>query len=184
MFAVSPFLRWPSATSPARRRGDGNLRGQPCAPVPIPSRSEGLMSLGFRSILRMAKMPPIVPNHWSIPAAAFLFLSVVGVACATELHGAAGFGDSETLERLLLEGANPGATDEIGFTPLHHAAANGHAEAVVTLAAAGAGLNSTSPNGYTLLHLAASGGYQSITLNSGHSPLVSSCSIPAWPGWR
>ena len=43
----------------------------------------------------------------------------------TELHVAAGVGDTKQLERLLKEGGDPNVQNNIGFTPLHTAVING-----------------------------------------------------------
>ncbi|HEV2547810.1 MAG TPA: ankyrin repeat domain-containing protein [Stellaceae bacterium] len=55
-----------------------------------------------------------------------------------QLHFAAGDGDLETVKRLLQQGADLNAFDDLGWTPLIHAAKRGHVDVVRCLLAAGA----------------------------------------------
>jgi ankyrin repeat protein len=55
-----------------------------------------------------------------------------------QLHFAAGDGDLEGVKRLLQQGADPNAFDDLGWTPLIHAAKRGHVDLVACLLAAGA----------------------------------------------
>ena len=55
-----------------------------------------------------------------------------------QLHFASGDGDLETVKRLLQQGLDPNAFDDLGWTPLIHAAKRGHLDVVRCLLAAGA----------------------------------------------
>jgi ankyrin repeat protein len=58
-----------------------------------------------------------------------------------QLHAAAGDGDLESVKRLLHQGADPNAFDDLGWTPLIHAAKRGHLDVVTCLLAAGAAVD-------------------------------------------
>jgi ankyrin repeat protein len=55
-----------------------------------------------------------------------------------QLHFASGDGDLQAVKRLLQQGADPNAFDDLGWTPLIHAAKRGHLDVVRCLLAAGA----------------------------------------------
>lgn len=82
---------------------------------------------------------------------------------SSELHWAAGEGDTETLERLLRAGHTPnqpgnvscwirGAYEPAKRTPLHHAAKRGHLGCIRLLLRYGGDPNSQDEDGYTPLH--------------------------------
>lgn len=58
-----------------------------------------------------------------------------------ELHFAAADGDLERVTRLLHDGHDPNAFDDLGRTPLHYAAIGGHVDVVRLLLASGASVN-------------------------------------------
>jgi ankyrin repeat protein len=58
-----------------------------------------------------------------------------------QLHFAAQDGDVEKVKRLLRDGYQPNAFDELGKTPLHYAAERGHLDVLRTLIASGADVN-------------------------------------------
>jgi len=60
---------------------------------------------------------------------------------AERLHGAAQFGDVETLYLLVLSGLDVNSFDDIGYTPLHYAAEGGHHAAAKLLLQQGADVN-------------------------------------------
>eukprot|EP00960_Hanusia_phi_P076409 768556-Hanusia_phi.AAC.6 len=78
----------------------------------------------------------------------------------TELHGAAGDGDTEEVKRLLDRGLNVHEQDNGGLTALHVAAEEGAAEAAKLLCLNGANPYAQSKIGQeTCLHFAASEGH-------------------------
>ena len=78
---------------------------------------------------------------------------------STSLHVAAEAGYADSIERLIVDGANVNARRH-GCTPLHGAAAGGHVSAINSLIAAGADLNARdTESGLTPLHFAALEGH-------------------------
>src|SRR5499427_629133 len=69
----------------------------------------------------------------------------------TPLHWAVRAGDSQTVDRLLREGADAKAADRYGVTPLYLACVNGDAAMIRKLLDAGADPNSKDPAGETAL---------------------------------
>ena len=58
-----------------------------------------------------------------------------------QLHFAAGDGDLPNVKKLIAEGYDVNALDDIGMTPLHYAVKREHIEVVACLIAAGANVN-------------------------------------------
>lgn len=75
------------------------------------------------------------------------------------LHIAAQDNQIEIIKRLLKNGANPNARNELDQTPLLLAALNGHEEAAKLLLANGAEVNAQDYSGLTALHLSAQYGH-------------------------
>ena len=71
-----------------------------------------------------------------------------------DLIAAAKRGDTELCKRLLENGADVNAADEVGWTPLHSAAANGKTETCKLLLENGADINAEDEGGKTPLHYA------------------------------
>jgi ankyrin repeat protein len=81
----------------------------------------------------------------------------------TALHGAAGYGQTEIAELLLIKGAKLHSKDDkYGITPLHYAAFRGHKETAELLIAKGADVNAKNEEGGTPSHLAAEEGHKQI----------------------
>ncbi len=81
----------------------------------------------------------------------------------TELHTAAKNGDTETLSRLIRNGANINAVTQLGWTPLHFTAWYGYLDCCRILIEAGAAMNtSTNLRFWTPCHLAALEGHTEI----------------------
>lgn len=97
----------------------------------------------MRILIRVTLVPVLV-----LTAA----LALGAQAAATPLHDAVYEGDVQTVERLLAQGADPGATNERGYTPLYYAVWSGattatldnQVEIVRVLLGAGADPNQTS----------------------------------------
>jgi peroxiredoxin len=77
----------------------------------------------------------------------------------TDLLLAARAGDTEEIERLIADGADPDERDRRGRTALAHAAAGGNDEAIAMLLEAGAQLDAQDDSGHTPLAHAAIGGH-------------------------
>ena len=77
----------------------------------------------------------------------------------TELLLAARSGDTEEIERLIADGADPEERDRRGRTALAHAASAGEDAALATLLEAGANVNPTDDAGHTALAHAAMSGH-------------------------
>ena len=72
-------------------------------------------------------------------------------------------GYTETLSKLVKNGANINIANDEGMTPLHIAIKNGHTETVKVLIAAGANISTKSAiNGWTPLYIACAKGYTDI----------------------
>ena len=68
---------------------------------------------------------------------------------AGPLHDAALDGDIKTMERLIAEGTDVGASDSAGSTPLHVSAMNGQARVCELLIRHGADINAKNKSGST-----------------------------------
>ena len=73
----------------------------------------------------------------------------------TPLHYAALDNDTDTVSKLLSEGADPNARDRRGFSPLHFAAQQGAVAAAEALLATGAEVDAVNRYGNTPLSMAA-----------------------------
>jgi ankyrin repeat protein len=96
------------------------------------------------------------------------------------LHRAAQSGDIEQCKRLLDEGHQPDAFDDLGMTPLHYAAQRNHLEVMKLLIDSGAGVNAHDERviGNTALReVAGSCSFEVAKL------LVESGADPTIPGW-
>jgi len=77
----------------------------------------------------------------------------------SELHQAAAKGDLKKVRKLVEEGADVNARDNIGYTPLHYAASYGHLDVARLLLEEGADVNARDNAGWTPLHWAAAYGH-------------------------
>jgi uncharacterized protein len=76
-----------------------------------------------------------------------------------ELCEAAGHGDVDEIDKLIMAGANPNAFEGTGsFTPLQRASREGHAAAIAALREAGANVNGANGQGISPLMFAAANG--------------------------
>lgn len=75
---------------------------------------------------------------------------------------AANNGDTQTVQRLLKDGADVNDKDIEGRTPLHYAVSNGHISVVNILLKNGADITQVTNKGNTPLHIATSKGYKEI----------------------
>lgn len=78
------------------------------------------------------------------------------------VHAAVARGDLETLESLLMRGANPNAPQEQGFRPVHSAAASGRATALGLLCLFGADLSARTDAGQSPAELARAAGHTAL----------------------
>jgi len=86
------------------------------------------------------------------------------------LLGAAASGDIQSVRRLLDQGADVNARDELGQTPLHHAACSGHKDVAELLIRRGAVVTARDSVGRTPLYISAVHGH--LQLNQ---LLISNC---------
>ncbi|XP_065829301.1 serine/threonine-protein kinase TNNI3K-like [Oscarella lobularis] len=80
----------------------------------------------------------------------------------TALHLAAMEGNNEIAKLLLLNGADPNASDVVGFSPLHFACFYGHESTIDLLLSRGAHINLLGEVGDTPLHLACYKGHRNV----------------------
>ncbi|KPM04042.1 26S proteasome non-ATPase regulatory subunit 10-like protein [Sarcoptes scabiei] len=80
----------------------------------------------------------------------------------TPLHRACSNGQFNLVKKLIEEGAEIDAKDEMQWTPMIIASSAGHFEIVKYLIQKGAEINTTTINGQTALHYAASKGWRNI----------------------
>ncbi|KAF7488247.1 26S proteasome non-ATPase regulatory subunit 10 [Sarcoptes scabiei] len=80
----------------------------------------------------------------------------------TPLHRACSNGQFNLVKKLIEEGAEIDAKDEMQWTPMIIASSAGHFEIVKYLIQKGAEINTTTVNGQTALHYAASKGWRNI----------------------
>ena len=97
-----------------------------------------------------------------------------------QLHSACTKGDIADVTRLLKEGHNPNAFDELGRTPLHYAAQHGHLDVMRLLLDSGADVNAHDESviGDTvLLHVASNCSFEvaKVLIDAGANPTI--------PGW-
>jgi len=92
----------------------------------------------------------------------FLFLTCPSSGQAGPLHDAAMTGDTEQATRLIIQGANINAKDDMGFTPLQWAALRGHEDMVEMLVDHGADVDVKGIFGWGALELAVSQGHDRI----------------------
>jgi ankyrin repeat protein len=76
----------------------------------------------------------------------------------TALHLATFYNDTELIEKLLQDGADPRLQDKNGYTPLHHASLSGNGSIISTLMDHGANDRIPNNTGELALHLAARSG--------------------------
>ena len=97
-----------------------------------------------------------------------------------QLHSACAKGDIAEVRRLLKEGHDPNAFDELGRTPLHYAAQHGHLDVMRLLLDSGADVNAHDESviGDTvLLHVASNCSFEvaKVLIDAGANPTI--------PGW-
>ncbi|EDO34161.1 predicted protein, partial [Nematostella vectensis] len=81
----------------------------------------------------------------------------------------------EVVKQCILQGADPTAKDNAGWTPLHEACARGKLEVVKVLVQYGADVNAHSNDGIRPLHDAAEGGHVEVLrllLTYGADPML------------
>ncbi|KAK9867354.1 hypothetical protein WJX84_001740, partial [Apatococcus fuscideae] len=153
---------WPGTVDPCGRTSlhYAAMSGLPPACEAVPA---GPARMGLQQPPTAAPVPAAIPDHHH---AAELLLSAGGLnwhavdkhGCSA-LHYAAGAGNLQVLERLLVMGESIFRADINSWTPLMWAAAGGHVAVIQRLLVGGAALGICDNDGRGVLHVSAAKGH-------------------------
>ncbi|KAK9831130.1 hypothetical protein WJX74_004458 [Apatococcus lobatus] len=153
---------WPGTVDPCGRTSlhHAAMSGLPPACEAVPA---GPARMGLQQPPTAAPVPAALPDHHH---AAELLLSAGGLnwhavdkhGCSA-LHYAAGAGNLQVLERLLVMGESIFRADINSWTPLMWAAAGGHVAVIQRLLVGGAALGICDKHGQGVLHVCAAKGH-------------------------